>query len=503
MRRCIAWLLMTLMLPAAATASGRYDRLYRSGRQAVKDGYYRTAVFRLLEAIEKRAEAGEPWVEIYGRRRVPYLPYYYLGRAAFGLGDYEKALAAWEESEKQGAVRSTEEWQRLVEYRDQVFKLILPREYETAGRELAAVELATTELESVLEELRSRGIPSGDLAALTGRLRNQLLPSAKGLLDDARQTLFGGEKEQSLKQMEIACDAVTRARDAALRYSSQAREALQGAGDREGMPAKSPYDGRYALLVGTSGYGDHNKGWRTLPGVLDDIESLELVLRGKGFEVRKVFDPRKRDFEREIQAFIKDHGKNKDGRQNRNLLLIYFSGHGETLKKSFLDAGDFKAGFLVPVDAPLKSSPRFEEQAVSMDEVASWARQIESLHAVFIFDSCFSGAIFNAIYRSSGELDPVVAEKVRQPARLFIASGNEDQEVADTSEFRRLFVDALVGRSFADYTRNGFLEGRELCIFLENSVYRATDEQQLPQCGRMPSPFNKGDVAFVVPRETH
>ncbi len=509
MRGRVIWLLLVIVLPAVALAETHYSRLYRSGRQAVKEGYYRTAVFLLLDAVKQQPEAGGPWVKIYGRNRVPYLPYYYLGAASYELGEYGKAAAAWERSEKGGAVRDAEEWKSLLAYKE-LLQNILPEVFESARFELAAAKEAVSELATTLPEVRLAGFEVTNLESVLISLQDQELPVIRGLLVDGRRVLLAGKRRDGLALIEKAREAAERVRVTAIGYTNQAYERLAGP-DVRGVPQTDLYDGMHALLLGVSAY---RNGWPILPGVREDLESLERVLQRKGFKVNKVIDPNKREFQSAVARFIDAHGRTpRKGRQNRNLLLIYFAGHGTTLKRPFLDEGLFKEGYLMPVDAPLTSADTpvelFEEVAISMDKVTEWATDIESLHAVFMLDVCFAGSIFNAVHRRRGfslaeatGLEPVIAEKLRQPARLFIASGNEDQEAMDRSMFRRLFEEVLTGRAFADYTRNGFLEGSELCIFLESKVYHATNRQQMPQCGRMASPYNKGDVVFTLSTKT-
>jgi hypothetical protein len=278
------------------------------------------------------------------------------------------------------------------------------------------------------------------------------------------------------------------------------------------------YENRVALLIGASEYARYRAGWWNLPGVDRDIGALRSALEAYGFdEVRVLEKPvtRKR-IEEALTSFISDFGSDPE---NRNLLFIYFAGHGATLRERYpldqggVDAGSFEAGFLVPEDAPRpegteEGRERFLEMAIGMDEVDRWARLIQSPQAFFVFDSCFSGTIFRAIGRSRGLLRPAVApeptmlpaivrSRAALPVRLFATAGAADQLVPDQSIFSRLLIDVLTGqRRDADFTGDGFLLGQELCLFLEDQVTELTGRAQTPQCGTMPPPFNEGDVVF-------
>ncbi len=279
------------------------------------------------------------------------------------------------------------------------------------------------------------------------------------------------------------------------------------------------YSGRYALLVGASDYARNRGGWWNLAGVSDDLETIRCALVGSGFDaIRTVAPPVTASRIRAaVESFIAEFGGERDGEEH--LLLFYFAGHGETLTGRLArDDGsyEFKSGYFVPEDAPRPDGTeairdRFLELAVGMDEVDRWARSIRAKHAFFLFDTCFSGTVFRALARGRGLLrvegtegsdsilPPLVLARAAKPVRLFATAGAEDQVVPDESVFRRLLVAALEGRrNDADFTRDGFLMGREICLFLEDQVAIETDSRQTPQCGTMPPPFHEGDVIFEL-----
>ena len=74
------------------------------------------------------------------------------------------------------------------------------------------------------------------------------------------------------------------------------------------------------------------------------------------------------------------------------------------------------------------------KKAISMKEIESYALQIESKHALFIFDSCFSGSLFNM----SRSIPRIISEKTSKPVRQFITAGTSEQEVPDKSVFLEL-----------------------------------------------------------------
>ncbi|HKQ72316.1 MAG TPA: tetratricopeptide repeat protein, partial [Blastocatellia bacterium] len=231
-------------------------------------------------------------------------------------------------------------------------------------------------------------------------------------------------------------------------------------------------------------------GWRKLPGVKTDIEQVSEALRKQGFNVITKLNPTQEELDKALRDFTGDYGV-----KQRNRLLIWFAGHGHT--ENLSDGRE--QGYIVPLDAPDPSRdlPGFRRRAVSMNQVEAYALGIESKHVLFIFDSCFSGAIFDV--RSGNTVPPEIESKIAGPVRLFIASGTKDQKVPDDSMFRNYFVRALDGEG--DLNSDGYVVGEELGIYLSGRVASDSRESQTPRYGRIKDArLNIGDFVFVLPR---
>ena len=89
-----------------------------------------------------------------------------------------------------------------------------------------------------------------------------------------------------------------------------------------------------------------------------------------------------------IIDFIDTHGYEQENR-----LLFYYSGHGHTQERN-----GRKFGYLVPVDAPdpYDNERAFFHKSLKMEQVLSWAKQIESKHVMFVFDSSFSDSVLQS-----------------------------------------------------------------------------------------------------------
>jgi formylglycine-generating enzyme required for sulfatase activity len=268
---------------------------------------------------------------------------------------------------------------------------------------------------------------------------------------------------------------------AALRLAAQSRGMSVVTGDGSTLTS---FSNSYALVIGESRY---TNGWPSLPGVNGDTAAVKRLLEEQGFSVETLENLSSRDMRSGIETFFNRHGYDRDVR-----LLIYYAGHGHTLK---LD-NTRDMGYIVPIDAPLpaRDETGFKRLAIAMQQFDTWAKQIESRHVLFMFDSCFSGSIFATSRAAPGIID----YKIANPVRQFISSGGADETVPDTSIFRRQLEAALRGRE-ADYNKDGYVSGSELGDFLQSTVVNYSNNSQHPQYGKSRDPaLDKGDFVFAV-----
>ncbi len=248
------------------------------------------------------------------------------------------------------------------------------------------------------------------------------------------------------------------------------------------------YKESHALVVGIS---DYRKGWPDIPGIKNDIRAVSETLKDQGFHVKVVENPNQRELEDAFRNFILTHGLKPENR-----LLFYFAGHGYTHKPSYaVKDPDEWMGYIVSRDAPdpRQDLPGFFRHALSMQNMEELALKIESKHAIFVFDSCFSGSVF----AFSRAIPRDIRERTSKPVRQFITAGNADQQIPDISIFRRQFVTALTGEG--DKNKDGYLTGTELGMYLEETVTNLTRGSQTPQYGKIRHRrLNKGDFVFPL-----
>lgn len=246
------------------------------------------------------------------------------------------------------------------------------------------------------------------------------------------------------------------------------------------------YKASFALLIGVS---DYQLDWPDLPGVIEDVKAVEGALHLHGFQVTTVLNPTRGKLEDQFDEFINKYGFEPDNR-----LLIYFAGHGHTLKLAY--GGEM--GYVVPVDSPSPERNRagFLATAMDMQMIEVYARRIQAKHALFLFDSCFSGSIFSL----SRSIPENISYKTTLPVRQFLTSGSADEKVPDESVFRRQFISALKGEG--DLNRDGYVTGAELGEFLQNKVVNYSRGTQHPQYGKIRDPnLDKGDFVFMLNKE--
>jgi formylglycine-generating enzyme required for sulfatase activity len=241
------------------------------------------------------------------------------------------------------------------------------------------------------------------------------------------------------------------------------------------------YRHSYAVVVGVSDYDT----WPDLPNAVRDAEEVAEALRKLGFEVRLVRDPDSQALEKVLEDLEFQTGAEQDR------LLFYFAGHGET--ETLADGGEL--GYIVPRDAPLKAMDQrgFIRAAISMQRLEQSALRMRFKHALFVFDSCFSGSIF-ALQRAAPQN---ISEKVSLPVRQFITAGGKGETVPDQSVFKTTLLAALEGHG--DLSGDGYITGTELGLYLQEQVVNYSRGAQHPQSGKLRNPaLDKGDFVFVL-----
>lgn len=242
------------------------------------------------------------------------------------------------------------------------------------------------------------------------------------------------------------------------------------------------YKDYHALVMGISDY-DY---WPKLPNSVKDAKEVAEKLKAMGFQVKLVLN----STSEALRSVINDVVFLIGSEENR-AILIYFAGHGETE----ILADKTRIGYIIPKDCPTlaKDPLAFSSKAISMREIELSALKIRSKHVLMVFDSCFSGTLFNLVRSIHPQ---AISEKSGLSVRQFITSGSENEAVPDNSMFKRCFLVGLEGD--ADLTDDGYVTGSELGMYLSEKVVNYTNSRQHPQYGKINNPnLDRGDFIFV------
>lgn len=230
-----------------------------------------------------------------------------------------------------------------------------------------------------------------------------------------------------------------------------------------------------ALVIGASRY---TRGWDNLDTVPSEISNVAAALREHGFEVQELPNPTSANLRPAIQRFLLQSVE-RDTR-----LLIYFAGHGWTDNKF--------TGYIVPTDAPPQDSRDFVTYPVGMDDILRMSQQSRAKHVLFVFDSCFSGAVF--LTRHNLIPSELFLSDADQQVRQIITAGSATDEVPSRSDFAEAFVRGLRGE--ADIVPDGVITANELGYWLKAEISRLG--RQTPQYGSsLERGYRYGDVMFL------
>lgn len=253
------------------------------------------------------------------------------------------------------------------------------------------------------------------------------------------------------------------------------------------------YQASYALLIDVSDYGDGIRGWKDLTNAGKEMDAVASELQGHGFSVWRLSNPTGRELMEVSRKFIAQHRHIEDSR-----LIFMFAGHGYTMDNEF--------GYLVPADAanPINDTIAFVEKALPISQLELWAKELRNRHALFIFDSCFSGTIFS---NRTGPM-PVASEsdrwlylsdQTRKPVRQFIAAGSANQTLPGVSQFVPLLVHAL--QLGVNNYSDGYVTGREIGLWISQMLPSILPGQTPHSEMIRDTRFIFGDMVFELPKK--
>ncbi|MDO9709429.1 OmpA family protein [Paracraurococcus lichenis] len=248
----------------------------------------------------------------------------------------------------------------------------------------------------------------------------------------------------------------------------------------------------HALLIGVSQYQPQT-GWSQLRSIPRSIPALQAALRPHFATVTALLDPTAAQLRATVTSFLGDRPQTPEDR-----LFLYYAGHGFTN----LDQNQQRdLGYLTGIDTvqPNRDPGRAVRTAMSMSLFDTLAQESPARHVMAVFDSCFSGSIFqtrgqpNA--RATLNVD-MVRQVMTRPVRFYIAAGDQNQTVPEPSPMADLLIEALQGE--ADLSRDGIISAYELGLYLKDRVAALTRQLAVPQFGpTLSGPLSRGDFYFL------
>src|SRR5262249_12586616 len=144
----------------------------------------------------------------------------------------------------------------------------------------------------------------------------------------------------------------------------------------------------HALLIGQSHY---TRGWDELASVRYDLQTLKAGLTPYFETVEIVQDPTVSQLRDRMREFLLGQWNMPDER-----LFIYYAGHGFT---DFNQASRENNGYITGSDTPRYdlTPGKAIENAVPFTDIDAWNRQTRARHVLMVFDSCFSGTLFQTM----------------------------------------------------------------------------------------------------------
>jgi len=212
---------------------------------------------------------------------------------------------------------------------------------------------------------------------------------------------------------------------------------------------------RLALVVGISEYGE---GLEPLPGSLLDVQAMQDVLQNPdcgAFEVQPLENCDRTTLETTIEQFFR-------GRTAEDVLLLYFSGHGDLGSGGILH----QQLHFCTRDTYKQQGRLVESRALSASFLKRQMEMSRSQQIVVILDCCYSGAIADLLKKGDGDID---FGELKARGRVILASSSATQVALQAKDGLSLYTRYLIeGMNGAAYPGQGeWIAARSLHEYAE------------------------------------
>jgi len=269
------------------------------------------------------------------------------------------------------------------------------------------------------------------------------------------------------------------------------------------VPSHGPLAGQqvyhcsHALLIGINRY-PNLPAQRQLSFARNDVTAMRDVLALQyGFPDSniKVLVDGDATKDRIVRALAEMADKRRVHPEDR--LLIYFSGHGQTVK---MPAGG-QMGFLIPSDAnvdleDLDNAGPYIGSCLGMDTLRTYLETTPAKHSLVIADTCYSGLLTQV--KGAGLSGESVAAFAAKRACQILTAGSAGQQ---SQEFTSLGHGAFTYKLLEELRSRAILPGivfhaGALASELQNSVSNLTKGKQTPQFGSLSA--TEGQFLFIT-----
>ena len=212
---------------------------------------------------------------------------------------------------------------------------------------------------------------------------------------------------------------------------------------------------RLALVVGISEYGE---GLEPLPGSLLDVRAMQDVLQNPdcgAFEVQPLENCDRATLETTIEQFFR-------GRHAEDVLLLYFSGHGDLGSGGILH----QQLHFCTRDTKKPQGRLFESSALSATTLKRQMKMSRSQQIIVILDCCYSGAIADLLKKGDEDID---FGELKAEGRVILASSSATQVALQAKDGLSLYTRYLIeGMNGAAYPGQGeWIAARSLHEYAE------------------------------------
>ena len=259
------------------------------------------------------------------------------------------------------------------------------------------------------------------------------------------------------------------------------------------------YTGSHALIVGIDRYEYLPKDTYLQFAEKDARDLRDLLVRSYGFPADSItLLLGEQATKANIEATLDSFADSAVGENDR--VLIYFSGHGQTVPTS---AGG-QMGFLIPCDAKVdlakpQNKGGYLATCIAMDSLWSRLGLSAARHAFVIADACYGGLLVRS-KGLGGERPnaPVIASLLARPARqVLTAGGAGETALEDVRLGHGAFTYKLLEELRAQAARpDTIVTATELASSLRNSVSNLTSAHQTPRFDNYGG--TEGDFLFIT-----